>query len=80
MPSTSFHSADHQLLDDVLHVLLDDEAHLEVDLRELGLAVEAQVLVAEAAHDLEVAIDARDHEQLLEDLRRLGERVELAAG
>ena len=28
--------------------------------------------------DLEVAVEARHHEQLLEDLRRLGERVELA--
>ena len=31
------------------------ERHLDVDLRELGLAVGAQVLVAEAARDLEVA-------------------------
>ena len=67
----------HQPLDHALDVVLDDEGHLEVDLRELGLAVEAQVLVAEAAHDLEVAVEARDHEQLLEELRRLGERVEL---
>ena len=67
----------HQSLDDVLHVLLDDEAHLDVDLRELGLAVEPEIFVAEAAHDLEVAVHARHHEQLLEDLRRLGERVEL---
>ena len=69
---------DDQALDHVLDDLLVDERHLDVDLRELGLAVEAQVLVAEAAHDLEVAVEARDHEQLLEDLRRLGERVELA--
>ena len=36
-----------------------DEAHLQVELGELGLAVGAQVLVAEAAHDLEVAVEAR---------------------
>ena len=54
------------------------ERHLDVDLRELELAVGAQVLVAEAAHDLEVAIRARDHQDLLEDLRRLRQRVELA--
>ena len=35
-----------------------DEAHLEVELGELGLAVAAQVLVAEAARDLEVAVHA----------------------
>ena len=62
----------------VLEDLLVDERHLDVDLRELRLAIEAQILVAEAAHDLEVALVARDHQQLLEDLRRLGERVELA--
>src|SRR5439155_15187146 len=36
----------------------------------------AQVLVPEAARDLEIAIEAGDHEQLLEDLRRLREREE----
>ena len=54
------------------------ERHLDVDLRELGLPIGAQVLVAEALHDLEVAIDAADHQDLLEDLRRLRQRVELA--
>ena len=54
------------------------ERHLDVDLRELGLAVGAQVLVAEAARDLEVAVEARDHQDLLEELRRLRQRVELA--
>ena len=54
------------------------EGHLDVDLRELRLAVGAQVLVAEALGDLEVAIDARDHQDLLEELRRLRQRVELA--
>ena len=71
-----------QLDDESLHhledVVLLDEAHLDVDLGELGLAVEAQVLVAEAAHDLEVPVEAGDHVELLEELRALGERVELA--
>ncbi len=58
--------------------LLAREAHLEIDLRELKLAVGAQVFVAEAAGDLEVAVEAGDHEDLLEDLRRLRQRVELA--
>ncbi len=34
------------------------EAHLQVDLRELELAVGALILIAEAAGDLEVAIEA----------------------
>src|SRR3712207_9041615 len=48
------------------------------ELRELGLPVGAQVLVAEAAGDLVVALEAGHHQQLLEELRRLGQRVELA--
>ncbi len=55
-----------------------EERRLDVELRELGLAVGAQVLVAEAAHDLVVAVEARHHQQLLEDLRRLRQREELA--
>jgi hypothetical protein len=38
----------------------------------------SQVLVAEAAADLEVFVHARHHQDLLEDLRRLRQRVELA--
>ena len=73
LPQRRDHALDRGLQD-----LLGHERHLDVDLRELGLAIEAEILVAEAAHDLEVAVVARDHQQLLEDLRRLGERVELA--
>jgi hypothetical protein len=58
-------------------VVLVDEGHLDVDLGELGLPVDAEVLVAEAAGDLEVAVEARHHVELLEELRALGERVEL---
>ena len=68
----------HEALVDVDDVVLLDERHLEVELRELGLAVGAQVLVAKAARDLEVALVAGDHQQLLEELRRLRQRVERA--
>jgi hypothetical protein len=60
------------------HVVFLDERHLHVELRELRLAIGAQVLVAEAARDLEVAVESRDHQDLLEQLRRLRQRVELA--
>ena len=70
--------ARHQPLDDTDHVVLLDERHLEVELRELGLAVGPQVLVAEAAGDLVVALEAGHHQQLLEQLRRLRQRVEVA--
>ena len=68
---------DHRL-DEVHHRLLGDEAHLDVELGELGLPVAAQVLVAEAARDLEVAVHARDHEDLLELLRALRQRIHVA--
>ena len=49
---------DRHRLDEAHDGRLVDEAHLEVELGELGLAVAAQVLVAVAPGDLEVAIDA----------------------
>jgi hypothetical protein len=57
---------------------LVEERGLDVDLRELGLAVGAQVLVAEALGDLVVAIEPGDHQQLLEELGRLRQREEHA--
>jgi hypothetical protein len=61
------------------HVLLLDEAHLDVELVELARqAIGARVLVAEAGRDLEVAVEARHHQELLVLLRRLRQRVELA--
>ena len=71
-----------QLADQAFHhtgdVVLVDERHLDVELGELRLAVGAQVLVAEAAHDLKVAVHARHHQDLLEQLRRLRQREEAA--
>ncbi len=65
----------HQPLDRLDHVVLLHEGHLEVELGELGLAEPAQVLVPEAAGDLVVALVAGHHQQLLEQLRRLRQRV-----
>ncbi len=52
--------------------------HFEIHLGELELSIGALILVAEAARELHVAIHARDHQDLLEDLRRLRQREELA--
>ena len=72
------HAGQHRL-DRGEHVVLGDEAHLEIELVEFArAAVGARVLVAEAGRDLEIAVEARDHDQLLEHLRRLRERVEFA--
>ncbi len=68
--------------DEALHHLHDliapHEGHLKVDLGELRLAVGTGVLIAEAAADLHIPVAAADHQDLLEELRRLRERVERA--
>jgi hypothetical protein len=46
------------------------------ELGEFRLPVGSEVLVAKAASDLEVAIKTRNHQELLVELRRLGQRVE----
>ena len=53
---------------------------LDIDLGELGLPVGPQVLVPEAPDDLKVALDPPDHQDLLEQLGGLRERVEAPSG
>ena len=67
-----------EILDQIEHVVLVDEAHFQVELGELRLAVASRVLVAEALGDLEVFLHSCSHEKLLELLRRLRKGVELA--
>ena len=55
-----------------------DERHLDIELGEFGLPVGAQVFIAETAHDLIIAIHAGDHQDLLEQLRRLRQGEEFA--
>ena len=64
--------------DDLVDEVRRRKRHLEVDLREFELAIGALILVAETTRELHVAVHARDHQDLLEDLRRLRQRVELA--
>ncbi len=71
------HSDDHRLHEAHDRGLVD-EAHLEVELGELRLAIAPKVLVAEAAGDLEVAVDARHHQELLELLGALRQGVDVA--
>ena len=72
------HARQHRF-DSGEHILLLDEAHLQIELVELArAAVGAAVLVAETGGDLEIAVEAGDHHQLLELLRRLRQGVELA--
>ena len=67
---TGFHD-----LDDVVFV---DERHLDIELREFRLAIGAWIFIAKTARDLHVAAEAADHEDLLEQLRRLWQRVKRA--
>ena len=57
---------------------LGEEAGLDVDLGEFGLAIGTQVFVAEALGDLVIAVEASHHQQLLEQLRALRQREEHA--
>ena len=66
------------LLERAHDVVLVHEGHLDIDLGELGLTVGTQVLVAEALGNLVVALNATDHEQLLQKLRGLRQGVEVA--
>ena len=52
----------HETFEQVEDVFLFDERHLTVNLGKLGLTVGAEVLVTEAAHDLEVAVHAGHHQ------------------
>src|SRR5450759_3084531 len=65
-----------QTLDQAEDVLLVAERHLDVQLCELRLSVGPQVLVTKAARDLVVALHAGHHQQLLQHLRRLRQRIE----
>ena len=52
-----------------------DERHLDIELGELRLAIGSLGFIAEAAGDLEIAIQPGDHQQLLHLLRRLWQGI-----
>ncbi len=66
-----------QILHQLHDLLFTQERGLDIQLREFGLALGAQVFVTEAANDLIVTIEAGHHEQLFEQLRRLRQGEEL---
>jgi hypothetical protein len=67
----------HEPLRKFQNLLLPHESDLHVQLSKLWLAVGPEVLVSETAGNLIVAVNARDHEHLLEELRALRQRVPL---
>ncbi len=71
------HVAD-QVFEDLADFEFVQERGFAVDLGEFRLTVRAQVFVTEALGDLVVTVKARDHQHLLEQLRRLRQREEVA--
>ena len=47
-------------------------------MRELRLPIRPQIFIAEAFHNLKILFEARDHQDLFEQLRRLGQCIEIA--
>ena len=76
------HELSEQMAEHVLqvlqYVLLVHKTHFHVHLGELRLPVGPQVLVSEASSHLIVLVDATHHQQLLKDLRGLGQSIEQA--
>ena len=66
---------DHAL-SELHHLSLIRKRQLYIDLSEFWLTISAQVLIAETSSDLIVTVKTRDHQQLLEELRRLRQRKE----
>ena len=69
---------DGEVAHDVHDIILVNETHFKIDLSELGLSVGARILVAKTFADLQVPVTAGDHENLLEELWTLRQRVPLS--
>src|SRR5262249_44835318 len=70
-PDTRLKSERDQSFNNLQHSILLDKRHLQVELSEFRLAVCTQVFIAHTPRDLEVLVEAGDHEQLLVKLWRL---------
>ena len=66
------------ILEELEHILLFHKRHLTVNLCELRLTVCTQVFITEALGNLEITVEATDHQQLLQSLRRLRQGIELS--
>ena len=78
-PDSLFENALYKTFDRI-HNVFDfvDETHFDVDLRKFGLTVCAKVFVAEAFGNLKISVEARNHQKLLIELRRLRQSVKFA--
>ena len=75
-------SAFEDVSDEAFHQFEDfvhfHEGHFHVQLGEFRLTISTEVFVTEATCDLEVSFHTGNHQQLFEDLRRLGKCIEFA--
>ena len=53
------------------------EGHLNIQLSKLRLTICTEILIAEAAYNLEILLHTRNHQNLLVNLRRLWQSIEL---
>ena len=60
-------------------IFLADKCHLHINLRKLRLTICTEVLVAETLSNLVVALNTANHQQLLQQLWRLWQCVEVPA-
>ncbi len=72
-----FPQANYQAFHNPIENIALRERHFDIDLGEFRLAVRPKVFVPEAFHDLEIPVQARYHQQLFEQLRRLGQRIKM---
>src|SRR3954447_7824411 len=72
----SFANAPDQGFDHLEDLLFLRERHLKIDLGKLRLTVGAKIFIPKTADDLKIPFISADHQQLLEDLRRLRKRKE----
>jgi len=70
--------AGHKALGNGHNLFFVGKAHFQVNLGKLRLTVGAQIFIAKTAHNLKIPVHASHHEQLLEQLGRLGQRIKLA--
>ena len=72
------HPREHRL-NRVEHIFLRDEAHLKIELIKLSRrTVRPRILISKARCNLKIAVKPGHHQQLLEHLRRLRQRVEFS--
>ena len=70
----------HQTFHQREEAFLLGKRHLDVQLGEFGLTVRTEIFVAKTAHHLKVLLESGHHQELLEQLRRLRQRIELSVG